>query len=414
MNARLPWLWLYCIVNIVAALIMLNGSAIMGVVAYSQSTLLLATILTIVPYLIILGPVFNSISKIQVRKINFGSNEVNTVQKIGLILIFFQILYIFFNSANNINIAGTLNENNSVFSLFWVLFPIDTLFMIYYGLYREDKYIYPNMIIFIYSNVMRGWGGVIMFIIFIEWCRSFKKNKGSMLRTASVWILLGITVLICYPILLNFKWIIRYYAKTGLSVALIVDQLLNLLDFNDYMSAFFLGIEQIVERLQSVSMVVDVIQLSDLLQTKFINGSFVPFWMEGLHGIAFYKFFFSQNPVYIGVAFTGYRDFGFDFELGSWNVSLGYASWLFIAPYWTPIYVVYTFILGFFSLWLLKKIEFTELGKDFLWYIWLTYLLAPWLATFVAFIYALLVFILLKIVLSRIPTVLLLSKYRIM
>ena len=91
-------------------------------------------------------------------------------------------------------------------------------------------------------------------------------------------------------------------------------------------------------------------------------------------------------------AFTKYGNFNFAYDIGNWNVSLGYPSWFFIAPLLGPVYILYTLMLGFISFYLLKKIGISSLSIDMLWYAWLVYLMAPWLLTFTGFIYALLVF----------------------
>jgi len=54
--------------------------------------------------------------------------------------------------------------------------------------------------------------------------------------------------------------------------------------------------------------------------------------------------------------------------------------------------------LGFISFFILKKIEVTELSKDMLWYAWLIYLMTPCFATFVAFVYAIFVFLVIQII----------------
>ena len=116
------------------------------------------------------------------------------------------------------------------------------------------------------------------------------------------------------------------------------------------------------------------------------------------------RLFFGERQNFIGVAFTEYENFSFIYDVGDWNVSLGYPSWFFIAPFLTPVYIAYTIFLAFISFYLVKKIGMSLLSKDMLWYIWLLYLMAPWFMNFTAFIYALCVFLVMKIVLARLPS----------
>lgn len=403
---RVPWLWLFVTVNIIGALMMLDSGELIGDLAgvklYSRIVLLWATLLVTVTYLIILGPVFNFISKIKVKSINFRASESDLGRRIGWLLIASQFIYILFNLSTGINIAGSGNsKTNSPFSMFWVLFPVDALFIIYYGTYRDNKYFYPNLIIFVISNILRGWSGIFLMVIFFEWCRAVRGRKLFIGRMVVV----GIIVLVFYPLLSNLKWIIRASAGNELSVGAIVDGIASNVGSLDYFTLMKDGFIHLIGRLQTTSMMVEVIRLSDLLQIKFAAGEFAPFWKEGLHGIVFDNLFLGEKQQLIGVAFTRYQNFGFDYDVGNWNVSLGYPSWFFITPLLTPVYVLYTLMLGFISFYLLKKIGTSSLSRDMLWYAWLVYLLAPWLLTFTGFIYALFVFLILKIVLSRFPIV---------
>jgi hypothetical protein len=411
MNPRLHWLWLFVIVNIIAALIMLDSGELIGdlegIKVYSQSALWWATVLVVASYLIILGPVFNFISRLKIRSLNFGADESDLGKKIGILLAVLQILFIVFNLSAGVNIAGANNATtDSPFAMFWVLFPVDALFLIYYGTYRENKYFYPNLAIWILSNTLRGWAGIFLLVIFFEWCRAVYNKKVKMSRI----VIVGLLVLAFYPLLSNLKWVIRAAAATGLSLEALVEGFASNLESADYLALMGNELVHLIGRLQTTSMMVDVMRLSDFLQAKFAAGEFAPFWKEGLHGIIFDRLFVGEKQSFIGVLFTKYEDFGYDYNVGDWNVSLGYPSWFFITPLLTPVYLLYTFFLGFISFYLVKKIGMSMLSKDMLWYSWLVYLMAPWFLTFTGFIYALFVFLVMKIMLARMPFIRMLPK----
>ena len=401
MNPRLPWLWLYVLINIIAALIMIDSGELIGdlkgIHLYSQSALLWATVLVIASYLAILGPVFNFISRMKIQRFSYKVDESALGRRLGLLLAVLQIFYIIFNLSTNVNIAGSNTaRTDSYFSILWVLFPVDALFLIYYGTYRDNKYFYPNLAIWVISNTLRGWGGIFLTIIFFEWCRAVYNKK---VKVSWV-VIVGLLVIAIYPLLLNLKWLVRDSVATGLSLEALTEGFLDVFESADYLALMGDGLAHLVGRLQSVSVVVDVMRLSDLLQEKFAAGEFAPFWKEGLHGILFDRLFASEKQMLIGVAFTGYENFGFNYKMGDWNVSLGYPSWFFIAPRQILIYLLYTFFLGFISFYLVKKIGISMLSKDMLWYSWSVYLMAPWFLVFTGFIYALFVFLVMKIVLA--------------
>jgi len=247
---------------------------------------------------------------------------------------------------------------------------------------------------------------MILFVIFFEWCRNVRNEKMTITRA----VVLAIIVLIFYPVLIRFKWIIRASAGVNLSFNTIVDGLIHAFDGVNYFSVIGDGLTHILNRLQVTSIVVEVIRLSDQLQLAFASGKFTPFWMEGLHGITFDRLFYGEKSISIGIFFTSIGDFGWQFEVGDWNTNIGYVGWFFIAPYLIPIYILYTLFLGFVSFFIVKKIGITESAEDMLWFVWLIYLMPPWPAAFVNFIYALVVFLGIKSIFSFIPRIRLFSR----
>lgn len=404
MKAYWPWLALYVGANIIATLIMWNTGELIGdtsgIRLYSKSSLFWAALLVVSSYLIILWPVFNFISKIKIKKWSFGANDIHVGERIGKLLVLLQIAFMIFNISNGVNIAGSSNTRTTAsFSMFWVLMPVDALFLVYYGVYRSNKYFYPNVIIWLVSNLLRGWSGILMFGIFFEWCRAFRNKKITVFRI----VLLGMLVIFLYPVLASLKWFLRASAGTDLSVASIGTGLGDAFKGVDYFSLIGDGVSHLIGRFQVTSIVVEVMRLSDLLQVEFANQKFTPFWLEGLHGIVFSNLFSGEKYLSVGVAFTKYGNFGSGFDIGDWNTNIGYVGWFFVAPYLTPIYIFYTLVLGLISFYLVKKIGISESSKDMLWLVWLVYLMPPWLAAFVGFIYALFLFLIMKIVFTRLP-----------
>ena len=366
----------------------------------NKDVLIFATLLVVTSYLIILGPLFHLLNKIKIKPIQLKCDNRLIGDRLGLVLVTSQLTYLIFNLSTGVNIAGSNTTNtDSAFSFFWVLFPVDSLFLIYYGFYRESTYFKPNLILWLLSNTLRGWGSIWLTITFLEWCRAVTMKKLKLIHV----ILIAPIVAALYPLLTSLKWGMRASSSLGLSLDTLFDAFFSNLNSDDYLTLMSEGLEHLVGRLQSVSFLVDVIELKHLLQIKFLEGDFSPFWKEGLHGYIYDRLFSETKQQLIGVAFTKYEDFGFVYEIGDWNVSLGYPSWFFICPEQIPLYIIYTLSLSYTSLYLLKKIGQTPLAIDMLWYTWLIYLLAPWFLTFTAFIYALFVFIFLTIFLSEIP-----------
>lgn len=401
MNPRSHWLLFFVVINIAASLIMYIDGELIGDVAgigiSNNVDIIVALSLVIFTYFIILGPVFNYISKIEIKKINYNVSESILGVRIGIVIFLLQCLFIAFNYSTGVNMAGSNNnKTDSAFNIFWVLCPIDSIFIIYYGMYRDSKFFFINLGVWILSNLLRGWTGIFFAIVFFEWCRAIRKKNLSVFKI----LFFGVIIIISYPLILNLKWIIRASASSSFSIDTLIAGFINIFDEIDYFLMIGNGLTALIGRLQTTSMVIDVMRLSDLLQTKFSGDDFAPFWKEGLHGIAFNSLLGWEKQKYIGVAFTMYENFNFNYNVGDWNVSLGYPSWFFIAPMLIPIYIIYTIFLGSISFYFLKKLNITSSSVDMLWYIWLVYLMAPWFSQFVVFIYALFLFLLVKLTIT--------------
>jgi len=364
---------------------------------YSKTVLGWALLLVISSYFLILQPLFNTLAKIKIKPLYFPGDDEVTGRRLGYVLFISQLVYLAFNLFYGVNVAGNSpTDDNIPFSFFWALFPVDTLVVIYYGNYRSSKMFYPNLFIWIIGNLIRGWSGVLFLVMFFEWCRAYRGGKISM----RIILILAIFCVIFYPLLLNLKWIVRASAQSNVGLFELINTGISGFDASDYFSLIGDGILQVVSRFQTTSNLVEVIRLRELLQSEFLRGSFTPFWMEGLHGIVFERLFYSARSIPIGVAFTGYGDFNYIFDIGSWNTNIAFAGWFFIAPFLIPIYIAYTIFLGFLSFFLTRKISSLKQSEDMLWFMWLIYILPPWHSAFILFIYSLILFVVLKGIVS--------------
>jgi hypothetical protein len=394
---HLLWLILYVSINIAASFVIYDTGELIGDVAgsslYSVDALILATMLVVCSYFLILGPFFDLISRIKIKPALCGGGEDQYGTRLGLLIIFFQIGFTIFNLTTGVNIAGQNNaKTDSIFAPLWVLIPTDALFLIYYGLYRKNKLFYPNLCLYLISNILRGWASVFMLILFAELSLAFRARKISPLFL----LLCATLVLLIYPLISNLKWIMRASAGVELTLWDLFNGFEVFLNSASYGELLFSGMLHLISRIQSVSLVVETIRMSDILQATYNNGLILPFWKEGLLGAIFDRAFGVEKVWPIGVAFTELYFHGGISEVGDWNTSLGYVSWFFIAPYYSLIYVLYTLLLMIISVILIKKIGATSLAKDILWFCCLVYLMAPWPGVFVGYVYALLFFLLLK------------------
>lgn len=402
-NPRLHWLFVFVFFNIVAALIILSSGKLLGDVGdlplWSKNDLIWASISIIFSFVIILVPLFELLEKIQVNTLHSHNDEV-IGRRVGKALLLFQLGFIAFFLSTGTFVAGSTVKSESLLSIFWVLVPNDALFLIYYGVYRKNKLFYPNLVVSIISNILRGWSAIFLIIIFMEWCRLVRAGK---LRIKYV-LICFIIVMLSYPFLLLVKLQIRFFFNSGFSIFEISNILQNVsenLSVSDFLSLVTEGLNQIVGRLQFVSNVITLMHFSNNVQHAIDLGNIAPFWREGLQGLVLDRLT-GIKVMNIGVAMTEFIDPN-QVQIGSWNMNTGYTGWFFVMPYYVPLYILYTCSLAFLSMALVKKISRSSLSRDMLWFGWLTFLIPGWLASFVLFIYALIFFLCLQVFLILIP-----------
>lgn len=400
------WLWSYILFNVFGTIWMLcNGELIgdvQGIVLQHVQWLVIACVVVVLSYWVLLGPVFDFFSKMPIKTLSLRATPKLVNDRIGVFLMIAQLAFFAFNLIYGVNVAGsgTAKADTSL-GMVWVLLPVDSLFLIYYGAERDNKYWWANLLIYVASNVARGWLGIFLFIIFLEMCRA--SRRGAIQWKALIPI--GFITILLYPIILNLKWVFRAAASTDFSIADGIVNFSQTMFESNYIEVISGGVMQIIARLQITSLVEEVIRYSDNLQRAFELGLFKPFWLEGLHGIVYDRVMYGENRAPIGVAFTTIGDFGGDFSIGDWNTNTGWVGWLFVTPVCIPFFLAYTALLCYLSFFLAKKISAGSLLKDLLWFSWLIYLLPGWFGSFVGFIYSLTVYLILKFVFSSIPRI---------
>lgn len=398
------WMWGYILINVVATAWMLYYGELIGDLqgqaVTSVQRLVWACIIVVAAYWILLGPVFKLFVRFPVKPLSFGHSPSTLDDRLGKFILVAQLAFMVFNLSYGVNIAGSANvKADTPLGFIWVLLPIDSLFMVYYAISRESRFWRVNLLVYIASNMMRGWSGIFFYIIFIEMCRAVRRKT---IRWGAL-IPVGMVILLLYPILLNLKWVFRAAASSNFSI---VDGMVGFAESmlsSDYVEVIGNGIMQIVARLQITALVEAVMRYSAEVQHAFALGTFKPFWLEGIHGIFYDRLMGGENRVPLGVAFTTIGDFGGDFDLGSWNTNTGWVGWFIVAPEWAPVLLLYTAALCYVTIFLAKKIGMSPLFRDLVWFSWMVYLMPGWLGAFVGFVYTLALYLALKWVFFAIP-----------
>ncbi|WP_301952096.1 oligosaccharide repeat unit polymerase, partial [Shewanella xiamenensis] len=168
-------------VNVIATFIMLDINELIGdlkgTVVSNPYILLLALFLIVHTYFFLMWPFFISVFSVKIKKLKFNRDENDISVRLGFFILFIQVCFFLFNSYYGVNVAGTNNKTaDTPLALIWVIIPADALFVVYYAFYRDSKFFKVNLIFWLFSNIIRGWAGVILFVIFFEWCRLVRRN----------------------------------------------------------------------------------------------------------------------------------------------------------------------------------------------------------------------------------------------
>ena len=393
------------LVNLTSYFVMLNTGQLVGdVVGFPVQDFFMLTVslLTVlISYYFFLFPLFNLFLKFNFKTLRTKHPE-KVEHRLGLLIFIFQIIFIAFNLFYGVNIAGSGNERASTsFSIFWVFFPIDMLFIIYYGCYRDSKYFKINGIVALVSFITRGQAGILLLFAFMELSKAYREKKISLNKIFVFFII----ILVSYPFINILKFAFRLYfgGTDNAGLDSYVVELFTSSQSEGYFQSFIIGIEHLLYRFQIVSIVTEIYRLSDTLMPLYEQNVFFPFWLEGLHGLMLDKIFDEPRRYPLGTIFTSVGNFNWNFEVCTWNVNPGLAGWLLINHLWAAFVFIYTLFLCFISVFLFRLLGGGSSLKDILWFTWAFYLLPGWLGVFVLFIYSLALFIFLKFLVTLLP-----------
>lgn len=390
-NPRLIWLLLYVVINLVCGYQILEGGELLGeskVLGLKDSSWVVpVTALVVLSYIGILGFLFPAMEKRVDVSVATSSKKHPLV--IGWALIGLQLMFMAFVFETGAFVAGSTVRDESIWSKFWVIFNVDPLFFIYYGFYRSSKLFWPNLILEILSSVIRGWTGIFILVAFMEMARLVRAKKFPYKQ----FLIASATVLVLWPYLQSVKMTLRGQGVQLDRDASVVEKVTAAIDSvsdDGVTEVIFASVDQIFQRIHLVSSTIAVIQNNDNLSDSLDSGDLLPFWKEGIYGIALDKILGKESKGDLGVALA--KTIAPEEVNINWNSNPGFLSWIFIDPIMAPIYLAYVFGLLWLSMILVKKLGPEIAAFDMLWFAYLNYLLPGWIASCVLFLNSLLLF----------------------
>jgi hypothetical protein len=393
-NPKLVWLLAHCVLNLIYVTFIILEGRLFGesnAIAFDSNTpVIFIVVLLFLSFAYFNIFLFNISLKFPIIPIKFKPDEA-TGGRIGLLILFLQILYFIYFLISGVGVAGSTTKDQSILSQIWVLIPVDVLFLLFYSTYRDSKYLYLNLIVNLISNFIRGWSGVVLTVIFIESCILIRQKKLSSIKLFYYMAL----VIFLYPFLYYGKIFIRLY---GSSVDPSASNFLDAIFSFDFISLLQGSFFQIGDRIQLISSAISTYEISNQLNDLISIGSVAPFWHEGIHALAWERLFSESPKQDVGKAIANILD-PFSVEV-NWNSNPTFIGWFFIMPLLSLFNILYISMLVLVSSIVMRTISMHEVTKDLLWYMVLVLVIPGWYGGYILFVYACLLFFLIHIILN--------------
>lgn len=402
---RKIWLAIYVLANLFAATVFfvtdqLDGDLI-GYPLPSYTILAVATFAVVVSYLIWMGPVFNIFSSLKVDPLisSWGKSSIQYDERIvGIFVLLVQVLFFIFNFYEGLNVAGSREQSESPIRYFWILLAPDALFLVYYSLYRKSLFFAPNLIVYLVSNVTRGWLGMWVIVLFIE--GAYRTHEGR-LKWKKVLLLGGIFSLFL-PILYQLKLAIRTSTGGTFDVGEIAQRVLSVMSSMDWWDSSFGSIWPALMRFQHLANVIGIMDQSTWISEALEKREFLYFLEEGLPQYVFRKIFeFPSIPdIHLQLlTFLIPEQLPVD---AITNTHVGLVGWLWISPELFLLYFMYLLLISGVGVWVAKKAGGTPLQMDLIWFAWLGFLMNGWFAAYIEFVQALVVLMCVRVFATRV------------
>ncbi|HIF9078777.1 TPA: oligosaccharide repeat unit polymerase [Photobacterium damselae] len=320
----------------------------------------IALIIQVVTFIIVIF--FAFLNKKNVKPIKIEQ------KKYGMIVLVIQSLFFLVNVIYQANRAGSEQSNMPWYiSYIFILLLPDSLTLIYLFVADKSKLKTINILVFITSNLSRGWMGAFMYLIVLIFLENKIKVKSVISLTISFLLLIA-----SMPLILKAKWYFRSESNS-----LNFFDFISMMSVSEYIHSLSTTFDYILIRLQNLSTLIYLLSNNDRIEASH----FLPFWAEGNLQLIFVKLFNISLPTlnsYIVEHLMGYSNV-------QWSVQTGLGSLLIINPIIFIAMLIYIFILIRF-LNILRISNHSYLIQSFIIYIIFSRLFYGWYASFFNFI----------------------------
>lgn len=400
-NFRILWLGLYIVAAIVAASIfaatgMLGGDSV-DIPLPNFRTLIVASSSVVISYLVWMGPVFRVMEKRIVAPWDARWREEGLPdddRKISIFVLVLQLSFLAYCIVEGVGIAGSVKHVDIAIKYIWIALPADAIFLVYYAMYRQSYWFIPNLFTYILSNLLRGWLGFWLIILFLEVAFRLREKKIHWRGVGAALTLFFFFV----PYLIEIKWAIR---KFGNAYIFNLGNLYEIIKGVNWWESIVRASEAVLLRLQHLDIVIVIVDHAAMLSEKLHNREFLYFFEEGLPQFTLERLLGWPRVPDIHIKLIDY--FAVHPAGGTTisNTHNGLVGWLWIAPEWIVAYLGYVLILTWAGVWLVKKLGDTEGLAGLVWFAVLVWVMNGWFGAYIEFLQALAVVLIAKMLANK-------------
>lgn len=406
---RVFWLAIYVVAAIAAGYLfmvrgMLGGDLVgvplsdfVGVPLPDIRTLIVAASCVILSYLVWMGPVFWVMEKITVspwveRWKEKGLPDDHS--QISICVLILQIAFLVYCFMEGVGTAGSIKRTDLALKYIWILMPADAIFFVYYALYRKSHWFIPNLVVYVLSNMSRGWLGFWLIILFLEGSYRFREAKIDLKKVLAAIALFFYLV----PYLIEVKWAIR---KFGNAYIFNWENFIGVIRKVDWWESIVRATESLLMRLQHLDVVIVIAHNAATLSERLQNREFLYFFEEGLPQFTIERLLGWPRISDIHIKLLDY--FAVEHAPAGVvsNTHTGLVGWFWIAPEWALEYVFYVGVLTWLGIWLAKKMGASAGVNDLVWFAALVWLMNGWFGAYIEFLQALVLVIIARFAINK-------------
>jgi len=307
---------------------------------------------------------------------------------IGIVVLGILIAQIVFSITSGSQLAGQLNYIDNPGALFFLIFNGDYMFLAYYCFYRESKLCPVNMVLYVISGLIRGWGGMFLIIGFLE--------IGRQLRLRQYWSIFFIStaLMLLAPGIDLFRNLVRAMGSDMQSAEVLSllnpDVFHSLSDSSGSLATVAAATaETILLRLQHIEVDLVTNTFHEHITLLYDKGLIRPFYAEGAIGKLLLQLLDERVGPDLHLFLPGYFHGWSTYYNVGYSVHAGFGSWLGILGMSFPLVVLYACLMVVFAALLIRWNGGTREAEDVAWLMGLLFICSGWFGPYEAFLQAL-------------------------